>query len=108
MKLKQLKNFIAVCEELHFTRAAEKLGIAQSTLSLQIAALEEEIGLPLFDRIGKKITLTEAGSILLSNSQSVLGTLQNTPSCRAALHDYFLPIQKSSRYHQSNISVYIG
>lgn len=78
MELKQLKYFIAVCEELHFTRAAEKLGIAQSTLSLQIAALEEEIGLPLFDRIGKKITLTEAGSILLSNSQSVLGTLQNT------------------------------
>ena len=55
MELKQLKYFIAVCEELHFTKAAEKLGIAQSTLSLQIGSLEEEIGLPLFDRVGKHV-----------------------------------------------------
>lgn len=77
MELKQLKYFMAVCEELHFTKAAEKLGIAQPTLSLQIGALEEEIGLPLFDRIGKKITLTEAGAILLKNSQEAFWTLQN-------------------------------
>lgn len=77
MELKQLKYFIAVCEELHFTKAAEKLGIAQSTLSLQIGSLEEEIGLPLFDRVGKRITLTETGAILLKNSQQVFWTLQN-------------------------------
>ncbi|BBB92495.1 MAG TPA: LysR family transcriptional regulator [Methylomusa anaerophila] len=88
MELKQLKYFIAVCEELHFTRAAEKLGIAQSTLSLQIGALEEEIGLPLFDRIGKKIKLTETGTILLENSQKVFWTLQNAQNKISELREF--------------------
>lgn len=64
MELKQLEYFMAVCKELHFTRAAEKLGIAQPSLSQQIRLLENEIGTPLFDRIGKKTVVTEAGKIL--------------------------------------------
>ncbi len=53
-----------VCEELHFTRAAERLLISQPTLSHQIQLLEHQLGVPLFERIGKKIYISEAGHIL--------------------------------------------
>ena len=68
MDLRQLEYFVAVCEELHFTKAAEKLGMSQPTLSQQIRSLENEVGTPLFDRIGKRIVLTEAGRLLLDYS----------------------------------------
>lgn len=71
MELRQLEYFMAVCKELHFTRAAEKLNIAQPTLSQQIKNLEGEIGTPLFDRIGKRIALTEAGEILWKHSKKI-------------------------------------
>ena len=71
MELKQLEYFIVLCQELHFTRAAEKLGIAQPSLSQQIALLEHEVGMPLFDRIGKKNILTDAGKTLLHHSYNV-------------------------------------
>jgi len=71
MEIRQLEYFLEVCKELHFTRAAENLNIAQPTLSQQIKSLEDEVGVPLFDRIGKKITLTEAGKILLKHSQTI-------------------------------------
>ncbi|MCR8630427.1 LysR family transcriptional regulator [Paenibacillus radicis (ex Xue et al. 2023)] len=77
MELRQLEYFMAVCKELHFTRASEKLGVTQPTLSHQIKALEIEIGMPLFDRIGKKTALTEAGEILLKHSNQVFNSLQN-------------------------------
>ncbi|WP_274651277.1 LysR family transcriptional regulator [Paenibacillus humicola] len=76
MEFKQLECFNAVCEELHFTRASEKLGITQPTLSYQIKLLEDELGIPLFNRIGKKkITVTEAGSILYKHSKEIFGSL---------------------------------
>ncbi|GAA3404849.1 LysR family transcriptional regulator [Paenibacillus hodogayensis] len=75
MELRQLECFKAICEELHFTRAAEKLGITQPTLSYQIKLLEEELGLPLFNRIGKKITMTESGHILLHHCSSIFRSL---------------------------------
>lgn len=71
VELRQLEYFIVLCEELHFTRAAEKLGIAQPSLSQQIRLLEHEVGMPLFDRIGKKNILTEAGKTLLHHSYNV-------------------------------------
>lgn len=55
MDFRLLEYFLAVCEELHFTKAAVKLGISQPTLSQQIRLLEERVGTPLFQRIGKKI-----------------------------------------------------
>ncbi|WP_169081606.1 LysR family transcriptional regulator [Paenibacillus sp. PL91] len=64
MDTRHIQYFIAVCEHLHFTKAAEYLGISQPTLSQQIRVLEGELGMPLFDRIGKKIVLTEAGELL--------------------------------------------
>ena len=73
-----------VSKELHFTRAAEKLNIAQPTLSQQIKILEDEVGIPLFDRIGKKISLTEAGKILLKHCQQVFFEIEQA---QAALRD---------------------
>ncbi|MFB9329458.1 LysR family transcriptional regulator [Paenibacillus aurantiacus] len=75
MELRQLEYFLAICRELHFTRAAEKLGIAQPSLSQQIRLLEHEMGTPLFDRIGKKIALTEAGGLLQTHALHVFHEL---------------------------------
>lgn len=71
MELRLLEYFMAVCQELHFTRAAEKLGINQSTLSIQIRLLENRVGTPLFNRIGKKVYVTQAGKYLLEHSERV-------------------------------------
>lgn len=84
MELRQLEYFMAVSKELHFSRAAEKLNIAQPTLSQQIKILEDEMGIPLFDRIGKKTALTEAGKILLHHSRRVFYELEQA---QAALRD---------------------
>ncbi|NOU64176.1 LysR family transcriptional regulator [Paenibacillus sp. LMG 31461] len=84
MELKQLEYFMAVCRELHFTRAAEKMGIAQPSLSQQIKLLEHEIGTPLFDRIGKKTVITEAGRILQQHGFQVFHELTQA---RAAISE---------------------
>ncbi|MFC9449143.1 LysR family transcriptional regulator [Bacillus cereus] len=77
MELRQLEYFITLCKELHFTRAADKLGITQPTLSHQIKALEDEIGMPLFDRLGKKIAITDAGYILAKECNTIFNALHN-------------------------------
>jgi DNA-binding transcriptional LysR family regulator len=64
-----------VCRELHFTRASEVLGITQPTLSYQIKLLEDELGVPLFNRIGKKISMTPAGDILKAHCQTIFSSL---------------------------------
>lgn len=84
MDLKQLQAFDVVSQELHFTRAADRLGIAQPTLSLQIRALEESYGIPLFDRTGKRVVLTQAGLIF---SKYVKEILQALRSAEAELND---------------------
>ncbi|MBB6671810.1 LysR family transcriptional regulator [Cohnella nanjingensis] len=77
MEIRQLEYFMAVCKELHFTRASEQLGVTQPTLSHQIKALEIEIGMPLFDRIGKKTALTEAGQILFRHGTHIFQSIQS-------------------------------
>jgi len=84
MELRQLEYFMAVSKELHFSRAAEKLNISQPTLSQQIKILEGEMGIPLFDRIGKKTALTEAGKILLHHGERVFYEIEQA---QAALRD---------------------
>lgn len=75
MEHRLLEYFLAVCEELHFTKAAEKLGISQPTLSQQIRLLEHRVGSPLFQRIGKKIYITEEGEILHKHSRNMFHEL---------------------------------
>ncbi|MGN8768925.1 LysR family transcriptional regulator [Paenibacillus barengoltzii] len=72
MEHRLLEYFIAVGENLHFTKAAERLGITQPTLSHQIRLLEQELGTALIQRIGKKNYLTQAGAILLEHARRVV------------------------------------
>lgn len=72
MELRQLRYFIKAKELLSFTEAAEHLNISQSTLSQQIKQLEDELGMPLFNRIGKRISITEAGNVFAEYARKSL------------------------------------
>ena len=72
MELRQLETLVAVARELSFSRAAAGLGYVQSSVSSQVAALERELGVPLFDRLGRRIALTEAGRVMLDYSERLL------------------------------------
>ena len=76
MELRHIRYFIRAAEELHFTRAAESLFISQPTLSTHIQQLEEELGVALFDRVGRKVQLTEAGAVFLEHSARALRELE--------------------------------
>lgn len=84
MELRHLEYFLMVSKELHFTKAAEKLGISQPTLSHQIKMLEKEVGYSLFNRIGKKIELTQVGEILQQEAINIQGSIQSLSSKIAA------------------------
>ena len=71
--LRDLRYFVAVAEELHFTRAAELLHISQPSLSKQIRLLEGNLGFPLFRRDRRTVALTDAGEALLPRAREVLG-----------------------------------
>jgi DNA-binding transcriptional LysR family regulator len=72
MELRQLKTFRTVATLLSFHRAADVLNYAQSTISAQIRGLEEDLDVRLFDRLGKRIVLTEAGELLFQYAQKML------------------------------------
>jgi DNA-binding transcriptional LysR family regulator len=78
MTLEQLRIFVAVAQQEHFTRAAERLQISQSTVSAAIAALEREFKVVLFDRSHRHVELTDAGNVLLTEAERILARVDLT------------------------------
>lgn len=72
MELRHLRYFAALAEELHFGRAAEKVFVAQPTLSQQIQTFEDELGMRLFERTKRSVALTQAGEALLPYARRIL------------------------------------
>lgn len=85
MTLEQLRIFVAVAERLHVTRAAEALSMTQSAVSAAVQALEARTGIDLFDRVGRRIELTQAGRTLLPEAKAVLGRLAQAEQILAEL-----------------------
>jgi DNA-binding transcriptional LysR family regulator len=77
MEVRQLQIFTALAEELNFTRTAERVHTVQSNVTSQIKALEQEVGVPLFDRLGKRVTLTDAGRRFLPFAEKALESMEH-------------------------------
>ncbi|HSV37053.1 MAG TPA: transcriptional regulator CynR [Ramlibacter sp.] len=76
IKYRQLQYFLAVAQSLHFSKAAEKLFVTQPTLSHQLAELEAQLGIPLFDRLGKSVRLTQAGETFRAYAQRSIDEIE--------------------------------
>ena len=82
MELRHLQHFVAVAEDQHFTRAAERLLVSQSGLSASIRALERELQTPLFVRTTRRVTLTPAGRALLGEAERILAQVRSITTKR--------------------------
>ena len=98
MTLEQLRIFLAVAERSHVTRAARALNLTQSAVSAAVAALEAQHGVALFDRIGRRIELTEAGAGFLPAARAVLAQAE---TARLVLADFAEQPRGRLRVHAS-------
>src|SRR5271157_1473927 len=80
MEIRQLRSFRTVANLLSFNKAAGQLHYAQSSISAQIQVLEDELGVQLFDRLGRKVQLTESGLQLLQYANKILDLVNETQS----------------------------
>ncbi|MFG2196522.1 LysR family transcriptional regulator [Streptomyces sp. NPDC048639] len=85
MELRQLEHFVAVAEERHFTRAAQRLMVSQSGLSASVRALERELGAPLFVRTTRSVELTGPGRALLTEATRALASVRAAKEAVAAV-----------------------
>lgn len=127
MTLEQLRIFLAVADGQHVTKAARRLGLTQSAVSAAISALEARHDVQLFDRVGRRIVLTEAGSALIREAQAVLAQVETaellledfsaTPRGRLRIHasqtvaSYWLParlVALHDSYPQISVEMWIG
>src|SRR5215469_1063903 len=76
MEVRQLQIFRTLAEELNFTRTAERVHTVQSNVTSQIKALEEELGVPLFDRLGRRVALTDAGRRFQPFAEQALASME--------------------------------
>jgi LysR family transcriptional regulator, transcription activator of glutamate synthase operon len=77
MEVRQLRYLVALADEQHFTRAAERARVAQPALSQQVRKLEQELGVALFDRTTRRVRPTEAGTLLIAHARRVLAELDD-------------------------------
>lgn len=88
VELRELRYFVAVAQELNFSRAAQRLGMAQSPLSKAISRLESRLGLRLLERTTRQVTLTAAGAALLGEAPRVLAAAEAAVArAKRAAHD---------------------
>ena len=96
MELRHLRYFIAVAEQLNFSRAAEELQTAQPSLSQQIRALEYELKMTLFERTHRYVALTEEGRLLLPEAREIVQRVDALSTLRAASSDPRGPLRIAS------------
>src|ERR1700761_9403013 len=87
MELRRIQYFVAVAEEAHFGRAAERLQMAQPPLSQQIKVLEAEMGVALFQRTTRKVELTAAGQRFLPRARAILASVDEAVTEAAQVAD---------------------
>src|SRR6266850_7214882 len=102
MTLEQLRVFVAVAERQHVTRAAEALNLAQSAVSSAIAGLEARHEIKLFNRVGRGIELTQAGTLFLAEARAVLARAE---SAELVLSELGGLDRKSTRLNSSHLVI---
>src|SRR3954452_25606132 len=95
MDLRRLKYLVTVAEEGHITRAAERLGIQQPPLTRQIRALEDELGVTLFQRLPRGMRLTAAGRVIVQEARAILERAERLPD----------PAARAARGEQGRLAV---
>jgi DNA-binding transcriptional LysR family regulator len=86
IELRHIRYFVAVAEDLHFGKAANRLGISQPPLSQQILALEREIGARLFERSNRRVELTDAGKLFLKEASEILSRVDSAAALAGRIH----------------------